>query len=51
MLFINVGYIWISWDSPRLYEEIFRRYGQDFAAEVVYDLTPEKSKIGEAALL
>ena len=36
---------------PSFYEEIFRRFGQDFAAEVVYDLTPEKSKIGEAALL
>ena len=36
---------------PSFYEEIFRRFGQDFAAEVVYDLTPEKFKIGEAALL
>jgi hypothetical protein len=32
------------------YKELFRRYGQDFGGEVVYDLTPEKSKIGEAAL-
>ena len=33
-----------------LYQELFRRFGQDFGGEVVYDLTPEKSKIGEAAL-
>ena len=33
-----------------VYSELFRTYGQDFLAEVVYDLPPEKSKIGEAAL-
>ena len=32
------------------YSEIFRRYGGDFAGETVYDLSPERSKIGEAAL-
>ena len=29
---------------PSFYQEIFRRFGQDFGAEVVYNLTPEKSK-------
>ena len=32
------------------YQELFRRFGQDFGGEVVYDLTLAKSKIGEAAL-
>ena len=50
MFVFNVWYVWFFWDPPALYQEIFQSSGQDFGAELVYDLTPEKSKIGEAAL-
>ena len=50
MLGLNVGCFGFSGIPVGVYAEIFRRYGVDFSGEIVYDLSPERSKIGEAAI-